>query len=862
MSKSKARRKRVSSGERKNLRLWAAGSREEVLKPHIEGYTDALERGWRVEREYLQGVCNEFHARFSWRLNEYEEPESVPEYDARTKQPEETLTDDEKRQKRDRIELLNKRIRRWFKYRARKLRKGFHGKTDPRKDPWTLLLNQLSGLKTPPKARQAYQQFMHEVYETDVAPVVAQRWLTLSSEGSNMQTQKKPTAAFRAEVARTLFAALPEDERNGYAERAKEEALAARKKYDAALKAPPSKSPEDRQKCIDKLGNFLGPIQLGILEHTGLHSVVLMGGPIPKYGGELQSVYCSYGRSRSAGRQHFPEWAGDRWDKQVGSLFKEYMASAFTPQEVAESVLPNPLDKAKYTLDQDSDDDSGSDSSDSDSDSDSNADSSDSDAPPKKKQKRAPAKRPSTSAIKGKGKSKAPPASASARSSPSPSPSPSPEEALASLGIEEIIARTLTGNVVTIDDKAPLGLSYDKLRLWNQARNGMLLAQVTAGSREALKAAMTGEKQGVTKGGKKGEKKRVAEEAGEVSGSARKSRRLNTGLPHPTPSSAPTASTSSTAPTPLSTPPAPPPAQSAPAAPSPPTAPLPAQAASATQASSTSADTPTPSTPPALPAAQSASATRPSSTSANTAPTPSTPPALPPAESTSATQPSSTSANTAPTPSTPPASLHADREEGGEAVKRGKGRKKQAAAAETSTSTTGLVITIPEDAPPWLRGCVAQLSQRDLGHHFTTLLETLVELETTFGFDEDSYEKLPAEHRPKEVSAWIKGGRDRATMPVVNNVGKYVQEWDRWWGGLQPKWRRRDRDGNLMAGGEVGYGDNWGVLCRAGPNGCLSVVASLYLWGTGQKQTPELQERWRGAVQDVTWMLEGLIESL
>jgi hypothetical protein len=43
-------------------------------------------------------------------------------------------------------------------------------------------------------------------------------------------------------------------------------------------------------RCIDEVGNFLGPILQGILERTGLHSVVILGGPIPKYGGDLRTV--------------------------------------------------------------------------------------------------------------------------------------------------------------------------------------------------------------------------------------------------------------------------------------------------------------------------------------------------------------------------------------------------------------------------------------------------------------------------------------------------------------------------------------------------------------------------------------------
>ncbi|KAJ7887724.1 hypothetical protein B0H13DRAFT_2342320 [Mycena leptocephala] len=81
-------RKRVAKEEHRNLRLWAEGARESVLAPHIPAYTDTLDRNWRDERNYLQKVCNEFHAQFSWQLEDHEEPDlPLPEYDLRAPAP-------------------------------------------------------------------------------------------------------------------------------------------------------------------------------------------------------------------------------------------------------------------------------------------------------------------------------------------------------------------------------------------------------------------------------------------------------------------------------------------------------------------------------------------------------------------------------------------------------------------------------------------------------------------------------------------------------------------------------------------------------------------------------------------------------
>ncbi|KAJ7430883.1 hypothetical protein B0H11DRAFT_2262784 [Mycena galericulata] len=377
---SKKPRKKILKENRRNLRLWAEGARETVLIPHIEPYADALDRGWRAERDYLKRICNEFHACISWKLEDHEEPElPLPEFDPNEMLVEDEMDDEEETAQGERILKLNKRIRRWFKYRVRRLRKQVGTRLDPRRNPWAILLAQLSGHHKPPKARQAYQQFMHEEFETKIEPEIAKAWAKKMSAGSNVQTKKEPNAPFRAEVARRLFAALSSEEQAGYAERAKSEAAERREAYVRGLKEEPSKSPEDRQKCIDSVGTFLGPILEGVAKRTGLHSVVILGGPIPKFAGELRTIYVSYGRNKTAASAHFPQWGKERFEG-VLELMKEYLRTAFTAEDIEEMKLPDTLAGANYTIPPDSDDDNSSNDSESDSESgsDSESDSSDS----------------------------------------------------------------------------------------------------------------------------------------------------------------------------------------------------------------------------------------------------------------------------------------------------------------------------------------------------------------------------------------------------------------------------------------------------------------------------------------------------
>jgi hypothetical protein len=101
--------KPVAKEDRKSLKAWAKGVRETILEPHIASYTDALERDWRAERDYLQDVCNEYHTLIPWRLDDYVEPEEpLPVWDKYAPPVLEDLDEEETALKRKRVRELNK----------------------------------------------------------------------------------------------------------------------------------------------------------------------------------------------------------------------------------------------------------------------------------------------------------------------------------------------------------------------------------------------------------------------------------------------------------------------------------------------------------------------------------------------------------------------------------------------------------------------------------------------------------------------------------------------------------------------------------------------------------------------------------
>ncbi|KAJ6449021.1 hypothetical protein C8R47DRAFT_999333 [Mycena vitilis] len=174
-------------------------------------------------------------------------------------------------------------------------------------------------------------------------------------------------------------------------------------------------------------------------------------------------------------------------------------------------------------------------------------------------------------------------------------------------------------------------------------------------------------------------------------------------------------------------------------------------------------------------------------------------------------------------------------------------------------------VLIPDGVEKWLCDAIAWFGKTDLGPQYTSLLSALVRLEVAFGFDPKTYGALPSDNRPAQVTDWINRGRWRMKKPPnIKNAGAYAEVWATWWDSMQPKWRRRGSDGKWRFGGDEKYGgpEDWGVLDRPGPNGCLSVVGSLFFWGVCEDQSAAVKARWLEAVEDVAWMLEGLEASM
>ncbi|KAJ7059927.1 hypothetical protein C8F01DRAFT_1254018 [Mycena amicta] len=315
--------KLVDPAEKKNEKGWAKGVIEdEILQKHLGGFAEAREKGPQAERNFLKNVLNEFFYCVPWNLKKGEQPPlPLPRWTVDTVVDDDELSDEDKRLKAQFVKQMKPKIRRWFIYRVDSVR----GAANPGDDVWTVLLAMATNLHPPHKARQGYQQYMHEAYAVSIDPTVQREWSANGDAANGEAPTTSPSPAFRAKIARRLFHELEPDIQQAYRDRAKAESAAKRTEYQAMLRAWPGKTPQDRQNAIDNLG---------------LHVFFMAGGPIPQYGGALRTVHLAYGVNRAAVPVSFPNHNKDRFQQQVLGTMKDYLKTAFTPEQCAAAALP------------------------------------------------------------------------------------------------------------------------------------------------------------------------------------------------------------------------------------------------------------------------------------------------------------------------------------------------------------------------------------------------------------------------------------------------------------------------------------------------------------------------------------------
>ncbi|KAJ7576080.1 hypothetical protein C8J56DRAFT_900301 [Mycena floridula] len=265
----------ISKQDRKSAKNWAEGIREEMI---LKPWLPVV----------TDAMLREYHTRIPWTLEDHEEPTlPLPDFDPNAAPAEQTLSPEELAKKQKRIKFL---------------------------DEVPHLTPSISGHKRPLKARSGAQQFSVEKYDLLVASKVA----TKLSDDPNLQDMTK---------------------HDDYEKQAKDNAKEARGKYEAVLKKPFLRKPEDMQKAIDRMGAFFIPILEAFRDATGLQLMLVTGGPIPNLGGEIGTRHIIVGTDLVQ-KIPFNWWRTGHFKKEILGSYKEFLGGAYTEDEKQNAALP------------------------------------------------------------------------------------------------------------------------------------------------------------------------------------------------------------------------------------------------------------------------------------------------------------------------------------------------------------------------------------------------------------------------------------------------------------------------------------------------------------------------------------------
>lgn len=172
--------------------------------------------------------------------------------------------------------------------------------------------------------------------------------------------------------------------------------------------------------------------------------------------------------------------------------------------------------------------------------------------------------------------------------------------------------------------------------------------------------------------------------------------------------------------------------------------------------------------------------------------------------------------------------------------------------AATSSSTPLLPTAAPANAPPWLTNTVSMMSSGNLGLRWTALLQAWVAFEEQHHYTGTT--KLGTTSRPAAVGCWIQCARSAAYRPQITDFRSYEAMHLKWWLSLQPDWRLGEDEDVLNA-----VDGDWGELKKPGINGLVSILASLFFWGSGMAAAGKKAKHWDSAVEDMITMFSHLV---
>ncbi|KAF9471899.1 hypothetical protein BDN70DRAFT_819435 [Pholiota conissans] len=213
------------------------------------------------------------------------------------------------------IKMRKDQIARRLKYQYSKSQdvpsSKFRGKMD---DPMFVLMANLTGLAAQkPRRKTGYHD-------------------------ANISGRQK--AGIRTQIYKEAYDSLDKEERDEWDNKAVKQYEDALAQYERALDAPPSTTPEDRQRIITGLPKFTQPILDMIADYTGWKATLIAGGPEPADNGRLNMVSMHSGTTSGPVAMNFGRSERVSYKQFVVPIFANFLKKCYTVDECRAAVLP------------------------------------------------------------------------------------------------------------------------------------------------------------------------------------------------------------------------------------------------------------------------------------------------------------------------------------------------------------------------------------------------------------------------------------------------------------------------------------------------------------------------------------------